>query len=84
MDNDYQIYKEKVWEFLDTMEVCVYYEISGLCIPENKNKFIACIKSYMDAKTWQGWLSFNRDYTRIYKIHEITFKKEDNGDKKPV
>jgi hypothetical protein len=50
------------------------YLIEILSTPETSQKFIACIKSYMDAKPWQGWLCFNRDYSKIYKVHAITFK----------
>jgi hypothetical protein len=77
MDNEYRIYKQKVWEFLDNIEPCINYEIANLCIPENKNKFIACVKSYMDTKTpFQGYIIFNHDYSKIYKTSEITFKPE--------
>jgi hypothetical protein len=74
MDNSYQIYKDKVWQFLDNMAPDDAYLIEILSTPETSQKFIACIKSYMDAKPWQGWLCFNRDYSKIYKVHAITFK----------
>jgi hypothetical protein len=76
MDNEYLLYKQKVWQFLDNMAPDDVFLIEKLCIPENRQKFILCVKSYMDAAPWQGWLSFNRDYTKIYKIHEIQFKKD--------
>jgi hypothetical protein len=76
MNNSYQVYKEKVWQFLDNMAPDDAYLIEKLATPETRDKFIACIKSYMDAKPYQGWLSFNHNYSKIYKTDEITFKKE--------
>jgi hypothetical protein len=77
MDNEYRIYKEKVWEFLDNMAPGDAYLIENLSKPENREMFIACIKAYMDVtEPYQGWLSFNHDYSKIYKTDEITFKKE--------
>jgi len=68
-------YKRKVWEFLETMKPDVTYSVSKLAKPENRSAFITAVKEYMDAWPWQGWLSFNKDYSKIYKIHPITFKK---------
>jgi hypothetical protein len=83
MDNPEQIYKDKVWQFLDTMNVDTGYLIDNLCVPENKSKFILCIKQYMDAKYYQGWLSFNKDYSKIYKIEPIIFKNDNDEKQKP-
>jgi len=80
MDNSEQIYQAKVWEWLDAIEPCIYFEIQNLCIPENKNKFIACIKSYMDTKKpFQGHITFNHDYTKIYKTNEIEIRPDVTG-----
>ncbi len=77
MDNSEQNYKDKVWEFLDNIEPCINYTISNICIPENRNKFIACIKSYMDTKKpFQGHITFNHDYTIIYKTNEIEIRPD--------
>jgi hypothetical protein len=85
MDNSEQIYKEKVWQFLDNMEANDNYLIENICIPETRNRFISEIKSYMDVKTpFQGYICFNKDYSRIYKTSEITFKKTPDGNQKHV
>ncbi|MBK6285837.1 MAG: hypothetical protein IPF54_26985 [Draconibacterium sp.] len=77
MDKEYKIYKQNVWEFLDAIEPGINYSISTICIPENKNKFIECIKSYMDTKKpFQGHITFNHDYTVIYKTNEIRIKTD--------
>ena len=77
MDNSLEIYKAKVWEFLDSMQAGDAYLIEKLCISDNREMFVRCVKSYMDTKTpFQGYITFNRDYSKIYKTNEITFKTE--------
>lgn len=67
-------YKKKVWQFLETMERDKTYTIAKLAKRETREAFITAVKEYMDTWPWQGWLSFNADYSKIYKIHPITFK----------
>jgi len=67
-------YKEKVWQFLDKMKPDEPCEIAKKVKPETREDFITAVKQYMDKHPWQGWLSFNRDYSKIYKIHPIIFK----------
>lgn len=67
-------YKRKVWQFLETMKPEVSYTVEKLSKPETRNNFIAAVKEYMEAMPWQGWISFNADYSKLYKIHPITFK----------
>jgi hypothetical protein len=77
MINDYTIYKQKVWEFLDNMAPGDAYLIENLAKSENRNQFILCVKIYMDTKKlFQGYITFNSNYTKIYKTDEITFKKD--------
>jgi len=84
MDNEYQIYKTKVWDFLDSMQAGDAYLIEKLATPDTQKKFVICVKSYMDTKTpFQGYITFNRDYSKIYKTDEITFKPESNDKAKP-
>lgn len=73
--NEKQLYKQKVWEFLDQVSAGETYTVEGMCKPANRELFIQAIKEYMDAHEWQGWLNFNRDYTKFYKIHPIIFKE---------
>lgn len=78
MDNEYKIYEQKVWEFLDNMAHGDSYLIENLAIPENRGKFICCVKTYMDTKTpFQGYITFNRDYSKIYKTDPITNSKNE-------
>lgn len=77
MDIEYPIYRQKVWQFLDNMAPGDCYLIEKLCVPENRQKLVATIKAYMDVKNpFQGYLSFNHDYSKIYKTSEIIFKTE--------
>lgn len=71
-----QVYKRKVWEFMERIEPDQTYVVDNMCKPENRELFIQSIKDYMDAMPWQGWLSFNKDYTKFYKVWPIVFKDE--------
>lgn len=71
-----QVYKRRVWEFLERIEPGQMYVVDSQCKPENRALFVQSVKDYMDAMPWQGWLSFNADYTKFYKIHPIKFKDE--------
>ena len=68
-------YKKRVWQFLDKMKPDVCHTIESLAEASTRDKFIEAIKEYMCALPWQGWLNFNADYSKLYKIHPITFKK---------
>jgi len=68
-------YKEKVWRFLEAMKPDEAIIIAQKTKPETREDFITAVKEYMDTKPWQGWLSFNKDYSVIYKIHPIIFEK---------
>lgn len=73
--NEKQLYKQKVWEFLDQVSAGETYTVESMCKPANRELFIQAIKEYMDAHEWQGWFCFNKDYTKFYKTNEITFKE---------
>lgn len=68
-------YKREVWKFLEEIKPDVTYSVSKLAKPANRSLFIAAVKEYMDALPWQGWLNFNADYSKFYKIHPIKFEK---------
>ena len=67
-------YKQKVWQFLKSMKPGETYTVAKLAKPVNREAFVATVKEYMDTWPWQGWLNFNADYTKLYKIEPITFK----------
>jgi predicted double-glycine peptidase len=76
MDNSSQNYRNQVWQFLDNMKHGEFIVIANISKPENQNQFISCVKSYMlfTKKPFQGNITFNFDYSKIYKTDEITFK----------
>lgn len=78
MENEDKTYREKIWQFLDNMKHSDAFLIDNIVIPENRNSFILCVKRYMDTteKPFQGYITFNRDYSKIYKTDEITYKKQ--------
>ena len=61
-------YTKQVWDFLDNMKLEEKYSISNLAKPENKEKFIQAIKLYMETYPWQGGVTFNHDYSKVYKL----------------
>jgi hypothetical protein len=65
-------YKRKVWDFLENMEVGKMYTIDKICRPENRDGFIEAIKEFMRSFPWNGNVTFNRDYTKIYRTHPPT------------
>ena len=68
-------YKEKVWQFLEKMKPDETIVVAEKAKAETMQDFITAVKEYMDKHPWQGWLNFNADYSKLYKIHPITFKK---------
>lgn len=81
--NEKQLYKRKVWEFLEQIEPGETYTVESMCKPANRELFIQAIKEYMDAHEWQGWFCFNKDYTKFYKTTPVTFKESrESGIKK--
>lgn len=62
-------YKKKVWEFLEKMEPCRMYSVTKLAKPETRKYFIDAVKEYMRSLPYQGWISFNHDYSKLYKSH---------------
>lgn len=60
-------YKKEVWQFLERIEPGRMYSVSKLAKPENREAFIDAIKEYMASLPWDGWISFNHDYSKFYK-----------------
>jgi len=74
MDTNSLEYKRKVWEFLENMEPEKRYTIDNLCQPENRESFIEAIKEYMRSLPWQGHVTFNHDYSKIYRMYPPLIK----------
>jgi hypothetical protein len=43
--------------------------VDNLCKPENRETFIEAIKEYMESFPWQGYVTFNHDYSKFYRMH---------------
>lgn len=66
-------YKKDIFEYLDKLPEGVI-SLDKLCLPENREKFISIVKSYIDRGDVNGFCTeFNRDYTAI-KRFDTMFK----------
>ncbi len=68
-------YEIRICEFLEKMPHNARYSIHKLATAETREKFIETVKLYMDSFPFQGYITFNQDYSEIYKTEKITFKK---------
>lgn len=64
-------YTKKVWLFLDKIEPGRKYSVDKLATPENREKFVAAIKLYMDSLPYQGSITFNTDYSKFYRMSPL-------------
>ena len=62
-------YKREIWRFLENIEPDKNYTVNNLCKPENRDDFVDAIKEYMRSFPWQGYISFNHDYSKFYRMH---------------
>jgi hypothetical protein len=77
-------YKRKVWGYLERLQPGERRKISALSAPENRENFIECIKEYMCSFPFDGWISFNHDFSEFYKStpvpdEQIQKAKENSG-----
>ncbi len=61
-------YKRRVWLFLENLKPGNTYTVAKLSTPETRDKFVAAIKEYMDSLPAQGFVTFNSDYSKFYRI----------------
>lgn len=64
--------QKKIFDYLDKLPACVI-EVKKLCKPENRDKFIEVVKSYIDEKgSRNGYVvEFSGDYSKIRKFEII-------------
>ena len=63
-------YEQKIYEYLDKLPEGTI-AVSKLCKPENYDKFIAVVKSYIDkrGRGYNGFdMDFNSDFTKLHKF----------------
>ena len=69
MDTKSLEYKSEIWQFLERIEPEKYFTVDNLCKPGNKEDFVDAIKEYMESLPWQGYVTFNHDYSKFYRMH---------------
>ena len=62
-------YKRDVWQFLEKIKPGKNYTVDNLCKRENQKDFVEAIKEYMESFPWQGYITFNHDYSKFYRMH---------------
>ena len=63
---EYTSYKGRVWDYLAKIPRCGVWEVSALCIPENRPFFIRAVQEYIAGHEYGGGISFTDEtYTKI-------------------
>lgn len=75
MSSDSLEYKRKVWQFLEEIKSGQTYTVEKICSPETREDFIAAIKEYMESLPWQGFVTFNRDFSKFYRTEPVPFNE---------
>lgn len=68
-------YKQRVYLFLDKMKPGERYKVSILAAPENRKKFIECVKEFMRSFPYNAWISFNHDFSELYKSTSVPIEQ---------
>ena len=64
-------YNSRVWRFLEKIQPGKRYKVDDLAEEATKEKFVEAIKEYMRAFPYDGWISFNSDFTEFYKTPPV-------------
>jgi hypothetical protein len=68
-------YRQKVWRFLEKTKPGERYTVAKLAKPENHEAFMAAIKEYMASLPYNGWISFNSDFTKFYRTEAVPMEE---------
>jgi hypothetical protein len=68
-------YRQKVWRFLEKTKPGERYTVDKLAKPENREAFMAAIKEYMASLPYNGWISFNSDFTKFYRTEAVPMEQ---------
>lgn len=68
-------YKKKVWRFLEKTKPGERYTVAKLAEPKNRETFMAAIKEYMASLPYNGWISFNSDFTKFYRTEAVPMEE---------
>lgn len=64
-------YKKKVWGFLERTKPGKLYSVEVLSKPETREAFLEAIKEYMAGLPYNGWISFNSDFSKFYRVPAV-------------
>jgi len=68
-------YKLKVWAFLEEMKPGKMYSIDKLAKIAHREAFCESVKEYMRSFAFNGFITFNHDFTKIYRENPFVEKK---------
>jgi hypothetical protein len=72
-------YEDKIGQMLIDLPLDGVFDLSDKVAPENRHKFIQCVKDYIDRSLGnkEGWtILFNNNYTKLRKdIYTLTKTK---------
>lgn len=68
-------YNSRVWQFLEKIPAGKRYKVDALAEEATKEKFVAAIKEYMTALPYDGWISFNSDFTEFYRTPAVPLEQ---------
>jgi len=68
-------YRQKVWRFLEKTKPGERYTVAKLAKPENREAFMEAIKEYMASLPYNGWISFNSDFTKFYRTEAVPMEE---------
>lgn len=72
-------YRKKVHRFLERMQPGERYKVAALATPDTRAKFLEEIKNYMRSLPYDGWISFNHDFTEFYKTPAVPVEQLRKG-----
>jgi len=75
MNSESLEYKKRVWRFLEEIEPGKKYTVARIAKQESRESFIEAVKEYMVSLPYDGWISFNSDFTKFYKVHAISMEQ---------
>ncbi len=58
-------YTRTVFEFLEKAQPGQIFTIARICKPENRDRFIAAVKLWIESFPYGGGVEFNSDYTKV-------------------
>lgn len=67
-------YKKKVWRWLEALKPEEPVVLETVAKEETRADFVEAIKEYMRSLPYDGWISFNDDFTKIVRHRAPGFR----------